>query len=129
MDMAKDAARRLKRYVEESVGDDLRTVVLITEDGWDGIYLRDDLQEEYTETVYGQAVELFRPTDDTGFSNDLTLPLGTRHTAIYHHEEAFVMRFRYSWNEHIVVSISPSAGHELLDFLGDCRTIVQGDEK
>lgn len=127
--MAKNAARRLKRYVQEKCGDDLRTVVLITEDGWDGIYLRDDLKEEYTESVYGETVELFRPMADTESSSDLTLPLGTRHAAIFHHEKAFVMRFRYSWNEHILVSISPDAGHELLDFLGDCRTIIQGDEK
>lgn len=127
--MAKDAARRLKRYVEESVGDDLRTVVLITEDGWDGIYLRDDLKEEYTETVYGETVELFRPTEDTRFSSDLSLPLGTRHAAIFHHEEAFVMRFRYSWDEHILVSVSTGAGNDLLEFLGDCRTIIQGDDE
>lgn len=127
--MAKEAARRLKRYVQEAVGDDLRTVVLITEDGWDGIYLREDLKQEYTKTVYGETVELFRPTEDTSFSSDLTLPLGTRHASIFHHEKAFVMRFRYSWEEHILVSVSPSAGHDLLEFLGDCRTILQGDEK
>lgn len=127
--MAKDAARRLKRYVQEKCGDDLRTVVLITEDGWDGIYLRDDLKKKYTRTVYGETVELFRPTEDTQSSSDLTLPLGTRHATIFHHDEAFVMRFRYTWNEHILVSVSPGTGHDLLDFLGDCRTIVQGDKK
>lgn len=127
--MAKEAARRLKRYVQEVVGDDLRTVVLLTEEGWDGIYLRDDLKAEYTKTVYGETVELFRPTEDRNSSSDLTLPLGTRHASIFHHEKAFVMRFRYSWEEHILVSISPEAGHNLLDFLGDSRTIIQGDEK
>lgn len=127
--MPRNAARRLKQYVQEAVGDDLRTVVLITEDGWKGIYLREDLKQKYSKSVYGETVELFRPTVDAEFSSDLTLPLGTRHAAILHHEEAFVMRFRYSLNEHILVSISPEAGHELLDFLGDCRTIIQGDEK
>lgn len=127
--MAKEAAHRVTEYVKEKCGDDLRTVVLITEDGWDGIYLRDDLKEEYTKTVYGETVELFRPTEDTHFTSDLSLPLGTRHAAIFHHEEAFVMRFRYSGNEHILVSVSAGAGHELLEFLGDCRTIIQSDEK
>lgn len=127
--MPKDAARRLEQYVKEAVGDDLRTVVLITEDGWEGIYLREDLKQEYSKSVYGETVELFRPTKDTQFSSDLTLPLGTRHAAIFHHDEAFVMRFRYSWDKHILVSVSPEAGHDLLEFLGDCRTIIEGDEK
>lgn len=127
--MPREAARRLERFVKETVGDDLRTVVLITEDGWEGIYLREDLKQNYSKSVYEETVELFRPTEDTRFSSDVTLPLGTRHASIFHHEEAFVMRFRYDWNEHILVSVSPEAGHDLLDFLGDCRTIIQGDEK
>lgn len=125
--MAKEAAHRVTKYVEEKCGEDLRTVVLITEDGWEGIYLRDDLKEEYTKTVYGETVELFRPTGDTRFSSDLSLPLGTRHASVFYHEEAFVFRFRYSWSEHILVSISPGAGRELLDFIGDCQTIVQAE--
>lgn len=90
--MPRDAARRLKQDVEGAVGDDLRTVVLIIEDGWDGIYLRDDLKEEYTKEEYGETVELFRPTEETRFSSDLTLPLGTRHAAIFSSSSATAER-------------------------------------
>lgn len=127
--MPKEAARGLTEYVKEQCGDDLRTVVLITKDGWDGIYLRDDLKEEYTETVYGDTVNMFRVAEDADLLHDISSPLGVRHATIFHHETAIVMRFRYSWDEHILVSISPEASHGLLEFLGDCQTLIQSDEK
>lgn len=127
--MAKEAARRLKQYVKGVIGDGLRTVVLITQDGLDGIYLRDDLKEEYSEPLYSDTVGMFRTTEETDFLNDISSPLGIRHATVFYPENAFVFRFRYSWDEHILVGIDPETGRELLEFIGDCQTIVQGEEK
>lgn len=123
--MAKEAAHRITRYVREKCGDGLRTVALVTADGWDGIYLRDDLKEQYGKSTYTEAVEIFRPTETTDFSNDVTLPLGSRHASVFFHEDAFVIRFRYSLDEYILVSIGPEAGRDLLEFIDDCKRIVQ----
>lgn len=123
--MPENAARRLARYVREKCGDDLRTVVLVTDGGWEGVYLRDDLREEYSPSVYSQTVELFRPREEPDGSIDFDLPLGMRHATVFYHDEAFVFRFRYSMDDYILVSIAPEAGEELLDFIADCQTIVQ----
>lgn len=127
-EMAKDVAKRLTEFVREQTGNGLRTIVILTDDGWEGVYLRDDLRKEYDYGSFDTAVEAFRNTqlDTPGAA---PLPLGDRRAAVFYHENAFVLQFPYSERETILVSITPEAGQNLLEFIENCHQIVLAESE
>lgn len=48
--MSRAAARDLSAFLQEQVGDNLRSVAYYDADDYDVVYLRDDVADEYTET-------------------------------------------------------------------------------
>lgn len=122
--MVLDAAERLSDHVYEECEESLRTVVVITDDGWEGVYLRPDLRDAYEPETYDRAVESFRTTELETPEVD-PLPLGTRQAAVFAHENAFVLQFRYSDAASILVSVAAEAGPDLLGFIEGCRSLVQ----
>lgn len=122
--MAHAAAQRIAEYVHETVGDGLRTVVTITEDGLEIAYLRDDLQQQYRDDSYATVVEFFR-LDQPFSSPDLEgNPIGERRAIVHHHENAFVIQLPVSETETILISLGCDAGRDLLSFIESCRQIV-----
>lgn len=125
--MVQSAANRLTEFLQEEIGEALRAVVLLSADGWDAVYLRSDLREAYDEETFGLAVDAFR--DTTLDTPDIEpLPVGARHAAVFYHENAFILQFRYSQPERILVSITPEAGRNLLAFIESCRVRVHPDQ-
>ncbi|WP_396610894.1 hypothetical protein ACH9L7_11785 [Haloferax sp. S1W] len=57
--MVGGTVERLIEYVHERAGDGLRTVVVMNEDSWEVVYLRDDLQQKYSSDTYAAVVDRF----------------------------------------------------------------------
>ncbi|RDZ64980.1 hypothetical protein C5B90_01025 [Haloferax sp. Atlit-12N] len=122
--MVRDTARRLAEYLSRRLGDGLRTVVIADDDGYELEYLRDDLSEQYTKGTLTEVVSDLRvetPFSTTGID---THPIGERRAVVHYYENAFVLQFPFSGAERIIISIGTDAGTDLLQFIEDCRRIV-----
>lgn len=122
--MVRKTAEELTTYLREQVGGGLRTVVIIHGEGHEMHYLRDDLRAEYAKSTFTAVVEAFRLEDAFKNPGIEGTPVGERRAEIQVHENAVVLQFPYSESESILISLGPEVGHDLLQFIGQCRTIV-----
>lgn len=123
--MVKEAAIKLTEHVREQVGQGLRTVVIIREEGWEIQYLRSDLWEEYTAETFDRVTNTFRLEEPFLSPEIESRPIGERRAIVHYHENAFVLQFSYSENATILVSLSRDTGRDLLEFIEDCRRIIR----
>lgn len=107
-------------------------MVIITEDGWEMNYLRDDLQRQYSKDSYPKVVDFFRLEQPFSSPEIEGRPIGERRTIVHHHENAFVIQLPFSETETILISLGCDAGQDLLSFIESCRQIVtdpsEGDQ-
>ncbi|MFC7129676.1 hypothetical protein [Haloferax chudinovii] len=122
--MVRDTAHRLAEYLSRRIGDGLRTVVIADDDGYELEYIRDDLSERYTKRMLADVVSDLRV--ETPFSTPSidSPPAGERRAVVYYYENAFILQFSFSETEQIIISIGTDAGTDLLQFIEDCRRIV-----
>jgi hypothetical protein len=123
--MVEETAKRLTEYVMDQAGDELRTVVIVDRDGMDVRYLREDLQQTYTEGTYATVVDSFRLNDPFWSPELESQPVGERRALLHYHERACVIQFPYSESETILISVSREAGRNLVGFIESCREIIQ----
>lgn len=125
--MVDDAAQRLTEHVLEKAGDGLRTVIVVEESGFEVSYLREDLQETYTEREFAEVVDAFRlenPFLSPGLKHQ---PVGERRALVHYHENACIIQIPYSDTETILISLSREAGRDLVGFIESCRKVVGGN--
>lgn len=126
--MGHEAARRVTEFLHDRIGTDLRTVVIIREEGHDIHYLREDLQERYDGETYGDVVDTFRLEDPYMSPGIEDRPVGERRGIVHYHEHAFVIQFPVSDGESVLISLSRDSGRNLLQFLETCRLRVVGSD-
>lgn len=119
-----ETAREITEYLKERVDDGLRTVVIVQPNGQEIHYLRDDLKKEYTEETFSDVVDAFRLETPYLSPGIESRPVGERRGIVHYHEHAFVIQFPVSNSESILISLSPEAGRDLMDFLEICRQKV-----
>lgn len=128
--MVEAAAQQLTEYVYNEAGDELRTVVIVREDGFDIQYLRDDLKETYDPAEYESVVDSFRLDEPYLSPETAEKPVGERNAILHYHENACVIQIPFSTSETILVSVSRQAGQQLVSFLERCRQIAaEGDNR
>lgn len=122
--MGHEAARQVTEFLHDRIGADLRTVVVIREEGHDIHYLREDLRERYDGETYGDVVDTFRLEDPYMSPGVESQPVGERRGIVHYHEHAFVIQFPVSDAESVLISLSRDSGQNLLEFLETCRRRV-----
>lgn len=126
--MVEQAAQRITDYLRNRVDDGLRTVVIVTDDGFNISYLSDALRREYSRETFGEVIDSFRlrnPLFNPGIEGK---PIGERRAIVHYHENAFVIQLPYSEAASILISVNPDVGRDLLGFIEQCRKLVQSPE-
>lgn len=117
----RESARRLHRYCYERAGDDLRTVMIYSEDDHDFVYLRDDLRSEYHEDHLAPVLDHARAIHETlNEVSDSGLLLGQSRATVHAFDRAFVIQLLYSRTDGIIVSFELETGRNLLSFIKNC---------
>lgn len=123
--MIETRAKQVADYLLDVVGDDLRTVVIVSPGDFDVTYLSADLQERYTMDAFAAVVETFR-LEQPLFSPAIDdYPVGERRAIVHYHEHAFVLQFPVSETQTILISVTREVGRDLLGFIETCRQLVQ----
>lgn len=122
--MSQEVAQKLTEYLQNRVGDGLRTVVVVQDDDSDIRYLRDDLRDGYTGKTFTKVVDTFRLEQPFMSPGVASQPVGERRAIVHYHENAFVIQFPVSETASILISLTRETGRDLLDFIEKCRQIV-----
>lgn len=117
----RESARRLHQYCYERAGDDLRTVMIYSEDDHDFVYLRDDLRADYDEDLLAPVLDQARTVHETlNEVSESDVLLGQSRATVHAFDRAFVIQLFYSQTDGIIVSFELETGRNLLSFIKNC---------
>lgn len=119
--MSIEATARLTRYARDQLQGSLRTVAIIYDGGFEVLYLRDDLKDQYTPATYGDIVEVFRKIPTADWTGPGEAPMGKRNSVVHCYENAFVFQFNISGCHSVLMSVEPDVGTKLRTFIDDCQ--------
>lgn len=123
--MASDAAERLAASCRQRVGDGLRTVVEYDSDGFEVVFIREELRDVYDGSEYGElireAVEVQEAVQRTDTESG---PLGPEEATVHAFEQAFVFQFPVERSRGVIVSIDRDVGRFLGEFVNSCRVAM-----
>lgn len=122
--MVQQAARDLTGYLKNRVGNNLRTVVITREEGYNIVHLHPELKRDYTEETFEEVVNSFRLKEPFLNPGTHERPIGERRAIVHYHEKAFVVQIPFSEADSILVSLSRETGQSLLQFIEECREQV-----
>jgi hypothetical protein len=123
--MSSQIGEQLATHLRDHLGDGLRTVLLVHDDGVEITYIRDDLEEEYTAETFAEVVETFQLDRPFMSPDSPEVPVGERTAVVHAHENAFVLQFPYSESTTVVASLSQDLGSQLLQFIENCRKVIE----
>ena len=115
--MVAEAVEELHEWLLDRLGDELRTVATVREDGGEVHYLREDLRSLYDRTSYSEVVHAFRESQREPPYDFEAYPLGARRAVVHHHEHARVVGLPLADDAAVALSVEPAAGpadHELV---------------
>lgn len=110
----------LAEFFEDEVGDALRLVAHYDADTLDIIYLRDDLEDHYSESDFEQTFAIHRREKEEAIQQEAVIDAGKHHCTIRLFDEAIVFNFSQTDSMGTVVSLSPDVGRNLLAFVTTC---------
>ena len=119
--MPQNTGNRLVQYARRQVDDALRTVLVLYDDEYEILHLRDDLRESYNPDEYEAIAESFRidlSTDTTAWEG---APIGEKASLIHYHDSAYVLQFSHEDCHSILLSVEPRVGSRLKSFIDGCQ--------
>lgn len=115
--MAVDPVDALGEWLLDRLGEDLRTVVTVRDDGGEIEYLREDLRAAYDQESYSEVVHAFRESRREPPYDFEDYPLGGQRAVVYHHENGRVVQLRGPDGGPVSFSVEPGTrapDHELV---------------
>ncbi|AUV84468.1 hypothetical protein C2R22_23260 (plasmid) [Salinigranum rubrum] len=118
--MSRPLTRDLAGFLEERAGDYLRAVGHYTQDSYEILYLRDDIQTKYAEDQIEEIVEELRWGSFAKSNQEGLYNLGTLNCTVQCFDEGVVMQFFHDETSGALVSLDPEAASQLHRFVGEC---------
>ncbi|MFB6077386.1 MAG: hypothetical protein ABEJ80_00230 [Halarchaeum sp.] len=118
--MAARRHRELHSFLRERAGDAYRSAFRYDDDGWEAIYVRDDVRTRALERGASRAYEQIQQRQSL-FPDDSLPMLGATQATTEVHENAIVMHFPESETSGTVVSLDRSAAQQLTGFVLACQ--------
>jgi hypothetical protein len=121
--MREQRLERLVGYCHERAGDGLRTVTAYDRDGFEVVYIRDDLANRYSRERFEQFVTPAREAHATlePLHTADELPLGSHAATIHAFENAVVLQLVEADGRGCLVSFESGVGSTVSEFIGECR--------
>jgi hypothetical protein len=119
--MSGEAAQRLTAYCRDRVGDSLRSVVEYGETEYELVYLRDDLQSQYSDDQFDDLVGEARAVHNRVWAVGTQAgPLGAARATVHYFENAFVIQLVPERRHGYFATFNSNVGQTLGSFIHDC---------
>lgn len=120
--MANVISEEFVEFLRDRTRGALRLVGQYHANGYELVYLRDDLQGEYSEYEVEGQMDSFRRDAKTGSQQEQQLAAGHQHCSIRVFDETIIFNIHHEEEIGTIISLDPVAGRELLEFIG---TIIE----
>lgn len=118
--MSTQVSRALAEFFEEKTGTALRLVAHYNDESVEFVFLREDLEDHYTEADFERTFAIHRQEKETAVRQESAVDLGRHHCTLRVFDEAIVFNFAQSGGLGTVVSLSPEVGRDLISFITRC---------
>jgi hypothetical protein len=113
-------------YLQRRAGETLRAVMLFTESNYKHLYLRDDLEESYSEQHHPKIAKRMRRETDCTYGTESELQVGELDSITLVFDEAIVLIFPATKTRGAAVSLDRGAGSQLFEFVHEARRRLYG---
>lgn len=109
----------LVQYLRGEAGDYLRAALHYSEDNYEVLHVRDDVDARYTDEELGEFVEYYRGKRRQ-LAPDRPFELGNDHCTVSVYDEAILFHFTQGTGVGTIVTLSPEAGRDIVQFITAC---------
>ncbi|ELZ24107.1 hypothetical protein C475_12697 [Halosimplex carlsbadense 2-9-1] len=113
------------QLVHNRAGDAFRGAVRYDNDGWEALYLRDDVTTEELKSALPAIADRARASESIVPAERYDR-LGDRQATVELHDRAAVLHFRESEGSGIVVSLDRDVAQGLGQFVNSCNAVLDG---
>jgi hypothetical protein len=117
--MTQESASRLVKFLEGQADDYLRGAIHYSEDGYESLYLRDDIAALYTDETMEELCEYYRQQSKVQ-NADEPFSLGDCHCNVSFYDDALLFHFSQGDSIGTVVTLEPEAGRDVVGFITEC---------
>lgn len=110
-------AKRLADYCQDRLGDALRGVGYHTTDGYEVVYIRDDVTEDYPQERVDNFIRSSRSIHESLNTLD---EMGRPEASLHLLEEAMIVQFHFPGEGVIFVAMDEGVGRNFSKFVDDC---------
>lgn len=111
-------SKEFVEFLKERTRGTLRVVAQYHANGHDLIYVREDIETEYTEYDFRGHMDAFRRDAATGSHQEQQLSAGDQHCSIRVFDETIIFNIIHDKEVGTIISLDPTAGRDLLGFIG-----------
>lgn len=124
--MSVEIAERLRTLLSESTGDLLRSVAYYDDEGYEVVYLRDDVADEYDEDEIDEAFEDVRLEALTKPRQEDLYTHGRLECVVRCFSEAVEMHFDLTETTGVAAALDREVMESGSQFLGECLALTTG---
>ncbi|WP_335998526.1 DUF7522 family protein [Halorientalis halophila] len=117
--MPKSAANELVEFLDDRAGEYLRGAVHYSESDYEVLYLRDDVNERYTDETLAELFEYYRE-QNRAREREKPFDLGNDHCTVDFYDEAILFHFTQGDDVGTVITLDPGAGRDVNQFIVEC---------
>lgn len=119
-------AEALVRYLSDRGGSMVRSAIYYDEETIEMLYMRDDVQEQYTERDVERIANMLRQEKRRPKLEEL-FELGEFHCSLFGFRDGIVMHFPQGPSRGTLVSLDAQASAQFNEFAAECAARVYGD--
>jgi hypothetical protein len=117
--MPQESANRLVEFLEGQADEYLRGAIHYSTDGYESLYMRDDIAGLYSDEGMEDLCEYYREQSQVQTSEE-PFALGNCHCNVSFYDEAILLHFSQGDDIGTVVTLDPEAGRDIVGFITNC---------
>lgn len=118
--MAISASRQLVEFLQDQAGSALRSAAHYDTDGYEFLYLRDDVADQYTKDELRVVFETLSNEHATATEQQQVLHLGQHCCSVQVYDEGIMLNFAQTDTVRTLITLDPEAGRNLMTFIKNC---------
>jgi hypothetical protein len=118
--MADEERSEIVRFLKQRAGDNLRGVAHYHEDGYELLYVRDDVARRYDDDRFAELFSTIREEMSERAQQESVYELGRLHCTVRLFDEGIVLNFSQGDRLGTSVSLDPEAASNLTTFAYEC---------
>jgi hypothetical protein len=124
--MPRQSAGRLVEFLEEKTGEHLRGAIHYSEDGYETLYMREDIDARYSDEDLASLSRYYSQQSKV-HNTEEPFSLGECHCNVSFYDDAILFHFSQGDSIGTVITLEPEAGRDIVGFITECLKMLHFD--